>query len=60
MCIGMTADFHRLNILLVRLEDSEAGRSAKKVATVTMSNAQINARLSKYWNYLLWQTYKLI
>lgn len=47
MCIGVTADFHRLNILLVHLEDSVSGRNARKVATITMSNAQINARISE-------------
>ncbi|CAH1798376.1 unnamed protein product [Owenia fusiformis] len=40
-----TADFHRLNILLMRAEKKEGALVARKVGTVTMSEARIQATL---------------
>ena len=41
----VSAEFHRLNVLLMRVEESESRQVvAKKVATATMSNARIDAK----------------
>ncbi|KAL5009745.1 hypothetical protein ScPMuIL_012050 [Solemya velum] len=43
---SLTADFHRLNVLLMRLEDNGGITSARKVATATMSCARVQATLA--------------
>ena len=52
--LHITADFKRLNVLLVRfLEHSDAVRTAVKVATATLSAANVQALLSESFNNLL-------
>ena len=42
----VTAEFHRLNVLLMRVEESDLRQPiAKKVATATMLDAKIEAQL---------------
>ena len=45
----VTAEFHRLNVLLMRVDDNELRQVsiAMKVATATLSDAKIEAHLSK-------------
>ena len=44
----VTAEFHRLNVLLMRVEESDIRQSvAKKVATATLLDAKIEAQLGK-------------
>ena len=43
----MTADFHRLNILLMRASDEGGVLVGKKVATATLTGARIQASLGK-------------
>ena len=45
----LTADFHRLNVLLMRVEDGEAGTQARKVATATLLEARIQGTVGEYW-----------
>ena len=41
----VSAEFHRLNVLLMRVEENELRQPvAKKVATATMSDAKIDGR----------------
>ena len=43
----MTADFHRLNVLLMRGIDRDGEVVAKKVATATLTGAHIRATLGE-------------
>lgn len=43
----ITADFKRLNVLLLRFLDEGGEREARKVATATMSAAKVQAMLGK-------------
>ncbi|CAC5356846.1 VPS13D [Mytilus coruscus] len=43
--LDVTADFHKLNILLMRLESIKGCKQARKVATFTMSSAQLQATI---------------
>ena len=43
--IEVTADFNRMSILLMRLDDSSGVKEALKVATATMSCARLQATL---------------
>lgn len=43
----ITADFKRLNVLLLRFLDEGGEREARKVATATMSAAKVQATLGK-------------
>lgn len=45
--IEVTADFNRLSILLMRLDDSSGLKEARKVATATMSCARVQATVGK-------------
>jgi len=43
----LTANFHRLNILLMRVEEKQGSskKVARKVATVTLADAKIQASI---------------
>ncbi|OWF52509.1 Vacuolar protein sorting-associated protein 13D [Mizuhopecten yessoensis] len=43
----VTAEFHRVSVLLIHLEDVRGVKHARKVATATMSSAKIQATLGK-------------
>ena len=43
----VTADFNRLNVLLMRVEERDKKLVARKVATATMSDAKFQGRLGK-------------
>ncbi|XP_060085097.1 intermembrane lipid transfer protein VPS13D-like [Ylistrum balloti] len=43
----VTAEFHRVSLLLIHLEDVRGVKHARKVATATMSSAKIQATLGK-------------
>ena len=47
--LDVTADFHKLNILLMRLESIKGCKHARKVATFTMSSAQLQATVGKLY-----------
>jgi len=39
----LTANFHRLNVLLIRIEEKSSSPVARKVALATLSEAKIQA-----------------
>ena len=41
----MNADFHRLNLLLMRVEEKDGVVTGRKVATATLSKAKIQATM---------------
>ena len=43
--LELTADFHRLNLLLMTVEQSDEIQIGRKVATATLSQARIQATL---------------
>lgn len=43
----MTADFNKLNILLMRVVDDRGGKKARKVATATLSSAKIQSTIGE-------------
>ncbi|KAL8611447.1 hypothetical protein ACOMHN_014502 [Nucella lapillus] len=45
----ITADFKRLNVLLLRFLQEDGDRVARKVATATMSSAKVQATLDGSW-----------
>ena len=45
----VTADFNRLNVLLMRVEEREKKLVARKVATATMSDAKFQGRLGEWF-----------
>lgn len=45
----ITADFKRLNVLMLRFLAQDGGRVARKVATATMSAAKVQATLDGSW-----------
>ena len=43
----LTADFNRLSVMMMRLDTSTGVKSARKVATATMSCARVQASIGK-------------
>lgn len=50
--LQLTFDFHRLNILLLRAVVQDSVVVGRKVATVTLSHAKINAGVGEFSKYL--------
>lgn len=45
--IEITADFSRLNFLVMKIEETDGVKHAHKVATATMSSAKVQATIGK-------------
>jgi len=44
----LTANFHRLNVLLIHIEEKSLIPDARKVAMATLSEAKIQANFGRY------------
>jgi len=49
----LSANFHRLNVLLIRIEQTSLTPVARKVAMATLSEAKIQANFGKNCFYLI-------
>ena len=52
--LEVTADFNRLSVMFMRLDETLGIKTARKVSTATMSCARLQASIGMYFQNLAW------